>query len=287
MLCEHCGKTFQREGNFRRHKCKKNISKLFEEECQLVVEPENHVHSSSSSREDEEECQLVVEPENHVHSSSREDEEECQLVVEPENHVHSSSREEKNPKAKRVTFKDNTSSTTNLNDRLSSIDKLNDRLSSIDKLNDRLSSIEDRISSLEACLKTRVSTSSIVDELSKVKTELTNLFNNSKTPEHKTPEKQVEEVPSFTSDCCLIMATSEDRLKRKLFKICLVENWSEQQDKVKDTYHVIMEKMCEKAEGYTVLAEIEREFSKKRVSANKKWYKLRDDDIEGVIDLFN
>jgi len=276
MLCEHCGKTFQREGNLKRHKCKKNIYKSVEKELQIqedVVEPENNVHSS--------------------HSSSDE--------------------EEKEPKTKRVTFKDKKtypkndklnvrlSSIDKLNERLSSIDKLNERLSSIDKLNERLSSIDNRISSLEAALNTRASTSSIVDELSKVKTELTHLFDKSlskleekiseKTTHQKTPEKRVEEkTPEKRveeNNYCLIMATNEDRLKRKLFKIFLVENWSEQKDKVKDMYHVLMEKMFEKTEGYKMLADIEREFSKKRITANKKWYKLRDDDIECIIDLFN
>jgi hypothetical protein len=292
MLCEHCGKNFAREGNFKKHVCKKN--------------KKNEDNTTTSFPEVETD---ILED---ISETRQEEEENMSFHSSPS----SSSEEETRPRpVKRVTFKEKEKKTSVVVDTPDlkhiltgialKVDRLTERLGSIDTRFSSLekqitSTIDTRFSSLEKQItstsfssleKQHESSSIILDELSKVKNELLSLFNSKPDyTEEQTPKKEspIEEEVVTTNECCLVIATNEDRLKRKLFKICLIENWKEQQDKVNNTYHLIMEKTFEdKEEGNKMLGKIENDFSKRRVSANKKWYKLRDDDIEGLIELFN
>jgi hypothetical protein len=275
MLCEHCGKNFAREGNLKRHKCKKNkknedMSNPFLDELSNDSLPEDCLEDGLEDSLPEENIMYHHSP---VSSSSEEEKEQ-----KPKS------------KVKRVTFKEKetTPASNNSSDLKTIMSFLTSIASKVDKLEARLNLIDNSFSTLENNIVS--SSTDIVDKIYKLKNELACLFEQSSNQQvvvdvKKSPDEVVKKSPD---DCCLIMATNEDRLKRRLFKICLVENWKEQQDKVKEMYHVIMEKtFTSQTDGYKMLGKIETDFSKRRVSPNKKWYKLRDDDVEGIIELFN
>jgi len=182
--------------------------------------------------------------------------------------------------------------------RLNSLDKVNTKtLKSIEQLNSVLESINEKISDLKTVLINMRDTSK--DDMQRQSVKIDDyLASLTRKPEvvSETTVKEPESVVVIENkvevyeeqECCLILATNEDRLKRRLFKICLVENWEKQQDKVKSMYHVIMEKIFDDFDdGNKTLKNIEDKFSRRRVSPNKKWYKLRDDDLEEVVELFN
>jgi Skp family chaperone for outer membrane proteins len=279
LNCEYCGKTFNKEGFLKRHinSCKKKDSVVKTEDVVVAVDDPPLV---------------VIEEDKDVVSSSSDEETFVAPVVTT--HIN-----------KKVTFKDRESNDDRLEKLLSPI------LSKLTQLNTRLNSLESKLTSTIDTLSlsnnknidsVRHSVQTIDSSLSNLTSSLSNLTSSfnafcSKANEPKSPpqvvikeeftlEEPVVEVPE--EDYCLILATNEDRLKRRLFKICLIENWDKQQDKVKDTYHVIMERVFNNVEdGNKALKQIEDNFAKRRVSANKKWYKLRDNDLEEVVDLFN
>lgn len=280
LNCEYCGKTFNKEGFLKRHvnSCKKKDSVVKIEEVVVVDEPP-----------------LVIEEDNSASSSS---DEETYVAPVITTHIN-----------KKVTFKERESNDDRLEKLLSPI------LNKLTQLNTRLNSLESKLTSTIETLSlsnnkniesVRHSVHTIDSSLSNLTNSLSNLTSSfnvfcSKTNEPKSSPPQVVIKEEFTLEeppqpevevpeeyYCLILATNEDRLKRRLFKICLIENWDKQQDKVKDTYHVIMERVFNNFEdGNKALKQIEDNFTKRRVSANKKWYKLRDNDLEEVVELFN
>lgn len=271
LNCEFCSKTFTKEGFLKRHLtiCKKRGN------------------TSDDTKQVEEVVQsdLLSDDETHVVF------EQPQIIEDI-----SSSSEEETVKKKVVTFKEPCN-----NDKIEKL--LTSILNKYSQLNSKLNSIETK---LNTAIETMSQSNSkqnenmkayFVQHFETVNKELSNLSRSfselcyQKTTVQVETEQQTSEVvkdDEIQKECCLILATNEDRLKRRLFKICLIENWTEQQDKVKDTYHVVMERMFEKIEdGVNVLKQIEDNFSKKRVSPNKKWYKLRDNDLDEVVELFN